>query len=353
MTRLLSTILLLFAAPLWAQTADHLQCFKIRDASTKASYTADLTPSDTTFPVASGCIVRVPAKLLCVDVQKTIVAGNPPGAPPGLQAQKYLCYKAKCPKVTPTATVQDQFGTHQVTVKGTSLLCAPEPAPTTTTTTTSTTTTTGCANVDTDGDGYFAPPCGNDCDDNNPAVNPGANLTCGVGACQVTVPSCNGNTPNTCTPGTPTTEVCANLIDDDCDGLVDETGCTCFTSGQCPSPPNAVGQCQAGLCTFFCQMGFSDCNNQPGDGCEVNTQTNVNNCSSCGNVCILRPNTISSSCTGGICQMGPCSMGYANCNGAFVDGCEINTTSDPNNCGGCNLVCPVSAPNCVNSACTP
>ena len=127
----------------WGAVPDHLQCFNIKDTTAKATYTANLTPTDNTFPVANGCVVRVPAKLLCVDVAKTIVPPpTPPGAGPGLPAQKYLCYKVKCPKATPTATIQDQFGTHQVTVKGTSLLCAPEPAPTTTTTSTSTTTTT-------------------------------------------------------------------------------------------------------------------------------------------------------------------------------------------------------------------
>lgn len=42
-----------------------------------------------------------------------------------------------------------------------------------------------------------------------------------VGACQNTVSNCVGGVPQTCSPGTPTTEVCDNL-DNDCDGLVDE-----------------------------------------------------------------------------------------------------------------------------------
>jgi len=134
----------------WGAVPDHLQCFNIKDTTAKATYTANLTPTDNTFPVANGCVVRVPAKLLCVDVAKTIVPPpTPPGAGPGLPAQKYLCYKVKCPKATPTATIQDQFGTHQVTVKGTSLLCAPEPAPTTTTSTTTTTTSTSTTTTTT------------------------------------------------------------------------------------------------------------------------------------------------------------------------------------------------------------
>ncbi|PYQ14041.1 MAG: hypothetical protein DMH00_02805 [Acidobacteria bacterium] len=46
--------------------------------------------------------------------------------------------------------------------------------------------------------------------------------TCGVGACQRTVDTCVNGVPQPCVPGTPTPEVC-NGIDDDCDGLVDES----------------------------------------------------------------------------------------------------------------------------------
>src|SRR5215510_9524092 len=107
---------------------DHLQCFKVKDATTKTSYTATLTPSDNAFPVVAGCVVRIPAKLLCIDVQKTVTLGTPPGADPGNAAQKYLCYKVKCPKPSGTTTVQDQFGSHSLILKSTGLLCAPEPA---------------------------------------------------------------------------------------------------------------------------------------------------------------------------------------------------------------------------------
>src|SRR2546427_3994400 len=99
--RLLTTLpgLLLLATRAGAQPYDPLQCFKIKDPATKVSYTATLTPSDNAFPVAPGCSVRTPAKLLCVDVQKSSVNPPPPGAGPGAPAQKYLCYKAKCPKL--------------------------------------------------------------------------------------------------------------------------------------------------------------------------------------------------------------------------------------------------------------
>ena len=81
-----------------------------------------------------------------------------------------------------------------------------------------------------------------DCDDGNASVNPAAleicnsidddcngsidenqgQTTCGVGACQVTVDNCIGGVPQTCTPGTPTAEVCDNSVDNDCNGSVDD-----------------------------------------------------------------------------------------------------------------------------------
>jgi hypothetical protein len=95
-----------------------------------------------------------------------------------------------------------------------------------------------CQAGDADGDGYDSSV---DCDDNDPAVHPGAletcngidddcdgqidedlgSLTCGTGACERTVAACLDGEPQTCTPGSPTTETC-NGTDDDCDGQVDE-----------------------------------------------------------------------------------------------------------------------------------
>lgn len=112
-----------------AVTADHLQCFKIKDHTDKATYTATIDPTDATFPVAPGCTVKVPAKLLCIDAVKSNVVPSPPGSPPGTAAQRYLCYKTKCAKAESSARLTDQFGTHDVDVKGTSLLCAPVEPP--------------------------------------------------------------------------------------------------------------------------------------------------------------------------------------------------------------------------------
>jgi hypothetical protein len=188
---------------------DHLQCFKIKDSLPRTPYTATLTSSDPTFAVPPGCVIKVPAKLLCVDVAKTNVTPAPPGSAPGAQAQRYLCYKTKCTKIDPTVAVEDQFGARDVALKRTTYACAPIPA-----------APPPCTDLDAD---TFCAESG-DCDDTDPNVNPGA------------AELCNG-------------------VDDDCNGVADDGNPG--AGGSC----NEVGQCQG---VFECQGGTLVCNDVVG-----------------------------------------------------------------------------------------
>jgi len=105
-----------------AQLPDHLKCVKVRDPQARARYTARLGG----LGVEEGCVVSVPAKVVCVEGTKTNVVPAPPGGGPTARAGAFVCYKAKCPRRSaPTLRVRDQFGERTVTPSKTTMLCAP------------------------------------------------------------------------------------------------------------------------------------------------------------------------------------------------------------------------------------
>lgn len=187
-----------------------------------------------------------------------------------------------------------------------------------------------------------------------------------------------------------------------CDKNLDSDNDNCGACGvRCPgsndttveSVLHADWRCGSGACQMSCKQGFSDCNGSPGDGCEVNTKCDPNNCGgcgihcaagvdcisghcgcahgltqceppscsmydmfvckdlstddancgACGNACPpaedLPPHTLSG-CGNGECNRLKCEPGYDDCNGNIQgDGCEVKLADDPNNCGACGFKC--------------
>ena len=178
----IALVALLFATtrPAGAQVADHLKCYKVKDPIPRVAYTADLNG----LVPEAGCLVKLPAKLFCVDTTKTNVSPTPPGAPAGNPGGRFACYKLKCPRVTPPSIEwSDQFGSRTIQPVAAKMLCAPEaaastPSSSTSTTSSSTTTTTnppcvtgGCSACGSCGDGQcYMTGGGNGCGtiDNNP-----------------------------------------------------------------------------------------------------------------------------------------------------------------------------------------
>ncbi len=116
----------------------------------------------------------------------------------------------------------------------------------------------------------------------------------------------------------------------------------------CPAAARALATCVSGACSLRCEAGFADCNMSAADGCEVNTRTAANNCGGCGTVCPSRPNA-GPACVAGACSV-TCNAGFGNCNLRPDDGCEIDTRASNSNCGACGAICTARAN--ANAACS-
>ena len=134
----------------------------------------------------------------------------------------------------------------------------------------------------------------------------------------------------------------------DCDGDKQKNGCEaslqtdpghCGACGAACSSQHLTGaSCVKGECSGACAPGWGDCNgNKQSDGCETNFDSDAKNCGACSVLC--SNNHVAAACSTGVCS-GACETGWSDCNGNLLtDGCEIPTSSDPNNCGGCGSKC--------------
>lgn len=116
---------------------------------------------------------------------------------------------------------------------------------------------------------------------------------------------------------------------------------------------NATSTCSEGVCQVeACNFGYGNCNNNAVDGCEINLRSDANNCGFCGNKCSL-PNASVVSCVNFQCQVESCNVGFANCDGNPANGCEINLQTDFNNCGACGTRCNLAngTEACVSGVC--
>jgi hypothetical protein len=181
--------------------------------------------------------------------------------------------------------------------------------------------------------------CGTQCPNTAPVCNMGA---CGLNCPAATPTICrlgpdggfidSGTGPAYCTN--------TNMDAANCGGC----GNTCAVNH---NTPTCNGACQIGTC----DQGFADCNNDPSDGCEVNLQTDPTHCGSCSNACSVANAT--TTCNGGTCGIMQCAAGHGDCNGSYTDGCEVDLTTDNNNCGACTTVCATQcSANVATSSCS-
>ncbi|NOY94442.1 MAG: hypothetical protein GXP55_24970 [Deltaproteobacteria bacterium] len=199
-------------------------------------------------------------------------------------------------------------------------------------------------------------------------------------------------------PCVPELEVC-NGVDDDCDGMVDEgidlatDPLNCGSCNTVCGGDHATAGCERGVCTLECDAGFEDCDGDPSNGCEADL-TAATNCGSCSTICngstplcvrgtsalecvaecpagttlcsatcadldtslshcgacgaACAPAHSTAACVAGVCGVGSCDVGFADCDGDPSNGCEADL-SLASQCGVCGRVCPGATPYCVGS----
>jgi len=126
----------------------------------------------------------------------------------------------------------------------------------------------------------------------------------------------------------------------------------CVTDAHCPGATNAAGRCTDARCATACTAGFADCDSDPANGCEVDTRTSPTHCGACGLLCPAAPNA-TAACTAGRCG-NTCAEGFADCDNDPANGCEVDTRTSPTHCGRCTNACPTAAnslPGCAMGTC--
>ena len=138
----------------------------------------------------------------------------------------------------------------------------------------------------------------NDCDGvvDNPELadsdcssgQPVRTYACVNGACVCVYVECDGEC----------VDVAADPAQGACGGAcIDPVNDTAHCGGcaPCPSGPHAATACQGGACVSTCAAGYFDCDGDPSTGCEIDLTSDPNNCGTCGR-----------SCGGDACDAGSC-----------------------------------------------
>jgi hypothetical protein len=155
-----------------------------------------------------------------------------------------------------------------------------------------------------------------------------------------------------CKPGCTATHKCATG-NECCGGTCLDVSSDLLHCGSCSPCVIAHGtpKCETGTCKVAsCDAGFGDCDGVASNGCEAALHTTTN-CGACGVAC-TRANGLGT-CDTGTCSLAGCFTGFENCDKIDANGCEIDLTRDPSNCGACGSVCPSTGgtPICVSRVC--
>ncbi len=99
----------------------------------------------------------------------------------------------------------------------------------------------------------------------------------------------------------------------------------------------------------MCIAPMDDCNHSAMDGCETDTSSDVDHCGGCNKPCNTN-HVANVSCVDSMCVIDGCSMGFGNCDKKAETGCETNTKTSEAHCGGCDMPCNANQ-QCVAGMC--
>ena len=112
-------------------------------------------------------------------------------------------------------------------------------------------------------------------------------------------------------------------------------GVCCESACDASAPPNAHRTCATGICALACNPGFANCDGAWANGCEADLNTSEEHCGGCNQPC--GGDNATGNCTNGTCTL-ICDTGWDDCDGDLANGCEADLTL-PAHCGSCSNVC--------------
>ena len=192
--------------------------------------------------------------------------------------------------------------------------------------------------------------CGNDCLSLDHVSGASCqNRACRIDSCDAGWFDCDGNAASGCEDYLWETTACGN----DCNLLLD---CTVEVENA-TQPTCNQGSCdyfQCNTCILSFNFCYADCNGDRSDGCEYDLWepgSCKSDCSDPGVDCTQEVQNASEiDCRGGACNYSSCWFGYLDCDGDRSNGCEVEKNTDPQNCGSCGNACDAAA-DCENGVC--
>lgn len=120
--------------------------------------------------------------------------------------------------------------------------------------------------------------------------------------------------------------------------LTDREHCgACWRPCLTPSGTSS-NECQLGACVPTCSGSHESCDSNPRNGCETDTSTSKDHCGGCQKPCLSPPGTQTNECSEGVCKP-ECAANYGDCDTNRANGCEEYLLGNEEHCGQCDRTC--------------